>query len=316
MNPKFNLDNYAKYLDQLIPTAYHSKIDRKKIQKSVSDEFSFIEKLLYSREYAEKFQLNCWVENTNAADYHAKFIEIEGIEMVISIRFLNRNVAFPYILIEYYSCSTVHFFSKFSFIKSEILDQYKVFDVKKIRMTLRTEDIDDFNHLEPKGDLLMYSAPISEILEKELDTIPQLEVIQINEFSETDYEVYLREYEKFQRDYPHLTSVSPEPLKTLNQYCASDYGFKAYIDGEWAGFALYANFSEFFFYGYLVWDKIIFEKFRGINLSTYIQNIGFKNYVEDKSGFIYGNIQSENIGSRKTAEKSGRENLISSYFFE
>jgi len=311
----FTLENYHQFLLQNIPSKYQKDINWDIVKKSIQGEFEFVQKTLISDDYAHKFRQHCLVINTTLEDYKSKFIVYNDINVLCSLRFLKRNVKMPYIFVEYYSSSTADFFLNFEEIKKRIRDEYKIFNVKKIRISLRNEDLAYFEPYRPTPDLLMYSAKISDIKKQTFDILG-FKLEQIHYLSEEDYTCYKEEYASFNRDNSLLTSAFAEPFDVLNKYCASDYGFKAYIDGEWAGFALFVDVAEFFFYGYLVWDKIVFKKYRGMQLSAAIQNNAFNQFIPHLDGYIYGNIQCENIGSRKTAEKSGRENLLTSYFFE
>lgn len=311
----FTLENYHQFLLQNIPSKYREDINWGIVQKSIQSEFEFVQKTLINDDYAQKFRQFCLIPNTTLEDYKSKFIVYNDINVLCSLRFLKRNVEKPYIFVEYYSSSTADFFLYFEEIKKRILDEFKIFNVKKIRISLRNEDLAYFKHYRPTPDLLMYSAKISDIKNHTFD-IPGFKLERIQSLSEEDYTCYTKEYTSFNSENPLLSSAFAEPLDVLNKYCASDYGFKAYIDGEWAGFALFVDVAEYFFYGYLVWDKIVFKKYRGMQLSAAIQNNAFNQFIPHLEGYVYGNIQYENTGSRKTAEKSGRENLLTSYFFE
>lgn len=272
--------------------------------------------MLYDEKYAREFQSNCYLDNTSHVDYMAKDFMVNDIRIIATIRFFSRDISKPYAQIEYYSCSIEDLYSQWSDVFTKVMAEFKIFRVQKLRMTHRTEDSPIFNYLDPRADLELYLAPISDILANNDIKIPEAHIEQIDHMSEYDYEIYLSEYLKFNEKYPELTSALAEPLSNINKYCGQYLGFTLYINGEWAGFALYAKYSEFCFNGYLVWDKIIFEKYRGRNLSTYIQNKGFQIYAPDAKGFIFGKIQKENIGSSKSARHSGRRAVLSSYFFD
>ena len=313
---KLTLENHSKYLNSLIPSKYQNLINNEKVQSSYQKEFWILDKYLTDEEFAAQFHKNIFAEGTVPSDYLAKYLEFNGIQLVTSTRFFNRNPEKPYAFIEYYSCDTKNFFENWIEIRKIIFKEYAVFHLNKIRLSLRTEDKIYFEKFKPELDQGMYAAPIADILKTQFNLKENHRIEKIDQMTEEDYAIYTEEYNKFRFANPQLTSIASEPLETINQHCQKDCGFKFYVNEEWAGFALYTNYSEYYLYGYLVWDKIIFEKFRGQNLSVYLQNQGFKEYVKDKTGFIYGSIEADNLGSIKTAEKSGRECLFGSYFFE
>lgn len=70
---------------------------------------------------------------------------------------------------------------------------------------------------------------------------------------------------------------------------------------------------EYFYHGYLVWDKIIFKKYRGQNLSAAAQDYAFQEFIPRENGFIFGYIATDNYGSIKAAQKTGREFLVGFY---
>jgi hypothetical protein len=313
---KLTLENYSKYLNRLIPTQYHSLLDYDRVKTSYEEEFKLLDKYLTDEEFAARFHKNIFVEGTAPKDYLAKYFEFNGIEFVTTIRFFNRNPEKPYAYIEYYSCDTKYFFENWIEIRKIIFKEYDVFYLNKIRLSLRTEDKFYFENFKPALDQGMYAAQIANLIKSEIHSKENLRIEKIEQMTQEDYAIYAEEYTKFRDANPQLTSIASEPLETINEHCQKDYGFKLYVNEQWAGFALYASVHEFYLYGYLVWDKIIFEKFRGQNLSAYLQNQGFKEYVKDTTGFIYGTIEADNHGSIKTAEKSGRVCFFGSYFFE
>jgi hypothetical protein len=312
---KLTIEKHSEYLNRLIPSKYQNLIDQERVESSYQEEFRILEKYLTDEEFAHKFHKNCFVEGTSSKEYLAKYLEFIGIEFVTTIRFFNRNPEKPYVFIEYYSCDTKYFFENWIEIRKIIFKEYDVFHLNKIRLSLRTEDKIYFEKFNPELDQGMYAAPIANLIQSEIHSKENLRIDKIEQMTDEDYAIYTEEYNKFRVAKPHLTSIASEPLETINQHCLKDYGFKLFVNEEWAGFALYACVPEYYLYGYLVWDKIIFEKFRGRNLSTYLQNQGFKEFVRDTSGFIYGTIEADNHGSIRTAEKSGRECLFGSYFF-
>ncbi|MFN9322049.1 MAG: hypothetical protein ACK58Q_15820 [Chitinophagales bacterium] len=312
---KLTFDNYSKHLNRLIPTPYHSLLDYDKIHTSYEEEFRILTKYLTDEEFAAKYHKNIFVEGTAPKDYLGKYLEFNVIEFVTTIRFFNRKHETPYVYLDYYSCDTKYFFENWIEIRRIIFKEYDVFNLNKIRLSLRTEDKNYFENFKPALDQGMYVAPIANLIKSEIHSKENLRIEKIEQMTKEDYVIYTEEYNKFRDANPQLTSIASEPLETINQHCQKDYGFKLYVNEQWAGFALYASIPEYYLYGYLVWDKIIFEKFRSQNLSVYLQNQGFKEYVKDTSGFIYGTIEAENHGSIKTAEKSGRECLFGSYFF-
>ena len=313
---KLTLENHSKYLNSLIPSKYQNLINNERVQSSYLEEFRILDKYLTDEAFAAQFHKNIFVEGTAPSDYLAKYLEFNGIQFITSTRFFNRNPEKPYAFIEYYSCDTKNFFENWIEIRKIIFKEYAVIHLNKIRLSLRTEDKIYFENFKPELDQGTYAAPITDILNSEFCSKENLRIEKIELMTEKDYAIYTEEYNKFRAANPPLTSIASEPLETINQHCQKDYGFKIYVKEEWAGFALYAGHSEYFLYGYLVWDKIIFEKFRGQNLSVYLQNQAFKEYVKDTSGFIYGTIEANNLGSIRTAEKSGRECVFGSYFFE
>lgn len=316
MKNKLTFENYSLYLNRLIPSKYQTQLDYDRVKTSYEGEFKLITNFLNNEEYAKKYHKNIPVDGSLPHDYLAKLLKYNDIEFVTSIRFFNRNPGKPFAYVEYYSCDTKNFFNNWIEIRKIILKEYAVFKLNKIRLSLKIEDKSCFEQFKPERDLGMYTAPLNDILKTEFNSNQQLRIEKIDHMSTEDYAVYLTEYDSFKLANPHLTSIIAEPLETINEHCQNGYGFKLYFNNEWAGFALFANYSEYFLYGYLVWDKLIFEKFRGQNLSVYLQNQGFKEYVKDTTGFIYGTIETNNHGSIKTAEKSGREFIFGSYFFE
>jgi hypothetical protein len=182
-------------------------------------------------------------------DYLGKYLEFNGIEFVTTIRFFNRNPEKPYVFIEYYSCDTKYFFENWIEIRKIIFKEYDVFHLNKIRLSLRTEDKIYFEKFNPELDQGMYAAPIANLIQSKIHSKENLRIEKIEQMTEEDYAIYTEDYNKFRDANPQLTSIGSEPLETLNQHCKKDYGFKLYVNDEWAGFALYASIHEYYLYG-------------------------------------------------------------------
>ena len=157
-----------------------------------------------------------------------------------------------YLTVEYYSCDTKYFFENWIEIRRIIFTEYDIFHLNKIRLSLRSEDKIYFENFKPALDQGMYAAPIANLIKSEIHTQENLRIEKIEQMTKEDYAIYSEEYNKFRDANPELTSIGSEPLETINQHCQKDYGFKLYVNDEWAGFALYASVHEYYLYGYLV----------------------------------------------------------------
>lgn len=315
MHKRFTKEEYSRYFTQtIIPSDYKGIIELELYQKSVDSEFNYIQNRIENIEYAQKFRKNCLIAHTTDNDYLAKEFWIEDICLVCSIRFMGGDLGKPFVSIEFYNCDNAVFFKNYPRLKDYILSQYEIFHPLFIHLVLRKEDEHFLKNIHHSVDRYYYSAPLQDIyLYQFPKTTPHFRIEKIEGLDDNEYDIYLKEYDAYRRENPDLGYVFAEPLSTINRICQNDYGFKIYINDEWAGFQLYASHTEYFFYGYLVWDKIIFKKHRGHHLSTYAQNKAFQYFIPRQNGFIYGQIDPLNTGSIQTAIRSGRKNLLSTF---
>lgn len=279
-------------------------------------EFDFIQRRMNNVAFAEKFREHCLIENSTVDDYLLKSFALNDVEIIAGIRFMNRDIGYPFVEIEYYSGSKHEFFAQFEDVKSLLKIEFQLFKPLQLAMIIKSEDIHWVQEIPHQLDRHWYSISLDYMYEKHI-SFPEVRVEKIDGLSDEDYQIYKEQYAHFNQKHPDLTFVFAEPQQTINQHCKSGLGCKLYVNDDWAGFALFAKgYPEFYLDGYLVWDKIIFEKYQGKNLSAILQNMAFQQFVPRQKGFLYGTIDAKNIGSIKTAEKSGRERVMSSCFWE
>jgi len=309
---KFTQNDYHKYLAQFIPDKYRELISENELEKCIENEYNFINKRLENLKRAEKLKEICGVEGAEIADYRVRILEFETFYVIVSIRFMGLDVTKPFLEIEFYNTDVITFASHLHKIKSKVIEEFCVFQCTEVSILISNQFLDLFKTFQLKLDKAVFSIPLLDVYKKTPPKI-DLKLEKVDDFSEKDYQIYLLEYKQFCESNPHLEGVHAEPLNTIREKAKSDYVFKIFQNNEWAGLCIYAKMSEYFLYGYLVWDKIIFEKFRGQNLSSYAQEMAFQNYIPKLDGFIFGYINIENFASIHSAQKTGRENLFGFY---
>lgn len=308
----FTFESYSQYLNQFIPEKYKGYLEETELAKSIEKEYNFVNKRLENLKAAEKFRELCLIEGSEIEDYRVRTISFSDFYLIASIRFMGMDVSKPFVEIEFYNTSVENFISHFPEIKTKLLLEFKIFGSLHINVIMSHQYLDLFAKLNPKLDKPIYSIKLEDIYLKHKSAY-NFNLEKIDEISESDYKIYENEYKLFNLENPHLYSVHTEPYETINEKAKSDFVFKIKVDGNWAGLCIYTKESEFIFFGYLVWDKIIFKKYRGQNLSAAAQDYAFQEFIPRENGFIFGYIDPENLGSIKTAEKTGRESLVGFY---
>jgi hypothetical protein len=308
----YTLESYTQYLTQFIPTNYKGYLGEVELTKSIEKEFSFVSKRLENIKAAEKFRELCKIEGAEIADYRVRVISFDDFCIIASIRFMGMDVTKPFVEIEFYNTTVENFITHFSEIKIKVLDEFKIFSCSYINVIMSQQYMDSFSKLNPKLDKPIYTIKLEDIYAKPKRSF-DFSLEKIDTISELDYQIYLDEYKLFNLENPHLFSVHAEPFETINEKAKSDYVFKIMVDDLWAGLCMYTKDSEFIFSGYLVWDKIVFKKYRGHNLSAFAQDCAFQDFIPSDKGYLFGYIDPENHGSIKAAEKTGREFLVGFY---
>ncbi len=308
----FIIESYSQYLTQFIPIKYKGYLDETVLENCIQNEFDFVNKRLENIKAAEKFRELCLIEGSEITDYRVRTISFSDFYLIASIRFMGLDVSKPFVEIEFYNTTVENFIFHFPEIKTKLLHEFKVFGTIHINVIMSHQYMDSFSKLNPKLDKPIYSIKLEDIYLKHKSAY-SFNLEKIDEISESDYKIYENEYKLFNLENPHLYSVHAEPYETINGKAKSDFVFKIIVDGQWAGLCIYTKESEYIFSGYLVWDKIIFKKYRGQNLSAYAQDYAFQEYIPRDIGFLFGYIDPENLGSIKTAEKTGRESLVGFY---
>lgn len=221
---------------------------------------------------------------------------------------MQRNA--PFVSIEYISESHSVFYENIEAIKPKILEAFSVFDTNLVRLLINPEDIKYLHSYEK--DISMLAVAFEDFQHFE---IPKLDIEVVKGMNDKEYKQYCEEYEAFLQKNEYLRgNVLPEPLEVLNSKAEKGYLFKILYENQCAGWIALDEAQEFFVNGMIVWEKIIYESFRGMNLSyaALSKIIRIKNYP--KEAFLHGWIDPTNHGSYLSALKSNRKEVLMSVF--
>ncbi|MCD8529201.1 MAG: hypothetical protein LRY27_04435 [Chitinophagales bacterium] len=266
-------------------------------------------------EFAKRFQKHCFVEGGNYTDYLYKFIEIDTVQLILSLRFVDSRVHLPFIDILYYSGTALDFTNKLPNILPQIKEFYKAYNLIGVRIESNLTDLDLFNPFIKEEDLYILAKPISLVQDDIANFDIKLE--QLQHINETDYKIYEEEYKLFNQEFPLLNFVKSEPINYLQELCEDNFVFKIHYRNNYAGLLIFVKDFYDALYGYCVLEKIIFKKYRNLGIATQAQLLAesyIKNHAEDAKGFILGTISPLNKSSLQAAIKSGRKVVMKKVF--
>jgi hypothetical protein len=274
------------------------------------EEYDFVFTKIDSDTRAQKLLDYYQIPNATLIDYKLKKIDFGNFYVLTHIRFKGMQRNAPFVSIEFISESHSVFYDNIEAIKHKILEEFSVFDTKLVRLLINPEDIKYLHSYEK--DITMLAVIFNDFQHFDF---PKLEIEVVKGMNDKEYKQYCEEYEAFLQKNEYLRgNVLPEPLEVLNTKAENGYLFKILYKNQCAGWIALDEAQEFFVNGLIVWDKIIYESFRGMNLSyaALSKIIRIKNFP--KEAFLHGWIDPTNHGSYISALKSGRKEILMGVF--
>lgn len=300
--------NYYNFLLEKVPANY--KYLCNDLDALFLEEYEFVFTEIDSDTRAQKLLDYYQIPNATLNDYKLKKIDCGNFYVIAHIRFKGMQRKAPFVSIEYISESHSVFYENIEAIKPKILEAFSVFDANLVRLLINPEDIKYLHSYEK--DISMLAVAFKDFQHFE---IPKLDIEVVKGMNDKEYEQYCQEYKAFLQKNENLRgNVLPEPIDVLNSKAEKGYLCKILYENQCAGWIALDENYEFFVKGYLVWDKIIYEPFQGMNLSyaALSKIIRIKNFP--KEAFLYGWINPTNFGSYLSALKSNRKEVMMSVF--
>ena len=300
--------NYYNFLLEKVPTNYRYLCND--LDALFLEEYKFVYTKIDNDIRAQKLLDYYQIPNATAIDYKLKKIDCGNFYVIAHIRFKGMQRNAPFVSIEYISESHSVFYENIEVIKPKILEAFSVFDTHLVRLLINPEDIKYLQNFEK--DISMLAVAIKDFQHFE---IPKMEIDVVKGMNDKEYEQYCAEYEAFLQKNENLRgNVLPEPLNVLNSMAEKGYLFKMLYENQCAGWVALDENHEFFVKGYMVWDKIIYEPFQGMNLSYAALSKIIRLKEFPKEAFLHGWIDPTNYGSYLSALKSNRKEVMMSVF--
>lgn len=305
-------ETFHSYFLQLIPISRLSLHTQEQLHSYVTTEYHFLVNVMQSEKRAQHMQQRMAVYNAPFEDFQLKHIQCGNIELLTSLRFRGMHPDKPFVDIEYMNSTLQEFVSHFSILAKEVVSQYHRFPIKDITVWTNEENHSEVLSLKGEEDFSFYAIPVLEVPKFE-DDVFKIEIA--DRFTEEDYSRYCNEYDMYLNKHPEIIgNVSAEPLETIQKKCEEKQCYKIWVNKEWAGMIILTPHIEYFLEGYLVWDKIIFETFRGKHLSSKALSYIIHHLLDAKaSQWLYGRIDLSNTSSLKSASYLHRSKVLTKY---
>jgi hypothetical protein len=299
---------YCKHLFEKVPLNYTFLCED--LDTLFNDEYEFVFSSINSDIRAQKLLDYYQIPNATASDYKLKKIDCGNFYVLAHIRFKGMQRNAPFVSIEYISESHSVFYENIEAVKPKILEAFSVFDTHLVRLLINPNDIKYLHSYE--NDISMLAVAFKDFQHFE---IPKMEIEVVPCMNEMEYEQYCAEYEAFLQKNENLRgNVLPEPIDVLNSKAEKGYLCKILYENQCAGWIALDENYEFFVKGYVVWDKIIYEPFQGMNLSYAALSKIIRIKEFSKEEFLHGWIDPTNFASYNSALKSGRTEVLMSVF--
>jgi hypothetical protein len=310
MKIKITQIEFVKNKIESIPLWLRETLDEELVTKNFSILYEEYEKRTTDFEFAKIFSENCPTKNGKLEDYNYKIININGHKIWVSLRFWNRETEKPFIEVLYFDGSAKEIQDNFSEIKKAIIEEYKNIEPLNIRFTVYEEDLIYFKNFNYSEDNLI----VVKIIESEKTMNTNIRLEQLDSLTDEEYSIYYEEYKKFNKKQPNLSFVKSVEHLRLNEIAKKNFLFKICKDKDYIGILILTK-DDFFeaFYGVGIFDKIIFERYRGNNYSFIAQQLAEQELVTKnliKNSYLIGTIAPTNYSSLKSALKTGRKILM------
>lgn len=281
---------------------------KKRIHKDLIQSFRYMNE----DKFGKSFYDYCKIAGSDFEDYKYRSINTEFGEIISSIRFLGGDLNKPFVFIVHKDFR-IDSEKQIKALGKILKEEYKLFKPQRIRWYSPDTEI-FFDNKDIKGDLIYIYQFINRLKKEEFPS--NFDKVRLKNADS------LKWYKEYQKNYENLNQINPEFIEmagmesrqTFRRLMKKGLLFEIMIDNQWAGIIAADKSSEKYFKGYVIFEELLTEKFRGRHFATAVQRHLIEKLGSDNQEMLYGTIHAQNTPSQKTAYKAGRKKA-GSYIF-
>lgn len=258
---------------------------------------------------AQKFQKQCFVENTDSDNYKIRYFEPEPrLKILAGIRFRGLDMTKPYVAILHrnFPIQDAEYLKN---IIALLKEEFKIFKPKAI-LFHQSSHIVEAHINEGYRDKQILIGGINDISNHTLKDPISIELAQDSNF----YGQYSAEYDQFHTQYPDRADFArAESKHDIESYVKNDLVYLIKIHKEFGGVFIVTKSSVLGAEGYYVIENFLFKDFRGKGFAPQAQTLVAKELVKRGGKVLFGSIYPNNFASFNAAKRSGRVDIGGSF---
>ncbi len=297
------------------PTFILERLGQDEVEKRLNQSIATNIQRLNDDEFGKQGYKHCQIPNTQPDDYKYRLLETPLGTAITSIRFIGGDLSKPAVFLIHkdFELDTAE---KIKQTAQFIAQEYAVFKPQRIRWYSPQIDY----HLIAKNDFIQGDLVfIAEFIDwlKQQPFPPNYDQVQLKPAQSIQewYPQYKASYEGLYKENPNFKEMaSLESKETLQYLVDKNLLYEIWIENTWAGIIGVDKDSELFMEGYLVYEELLIDKFRGKKLGAATQRKMLEQLPITGQEMLFGTIHYKNTPSIKTALKVGRK-TVGMYIF-
>jgi len=258
-------------------------------------------------DFSQKNCAYCKVDGAVSDDYKYRLYETSLGEIVTSIRFMGGDLTKCFVSILYKDfplekVKDIRYLSEF------LAEAYQIFQPKDIAWFSTKIDHDLIkNNDSIRGDMLYVSAYLAYL--KQQPKPKNFDKISLKLATSTDwYGQYIRTYEQLYKEIPNFEDMAHfEPESAFIPMMKANLLYEVFVENKLAGTIGVERREERFYKGYVVYEEVLFDSFRGKGFASAMQRHLIEHLEDAGDDILFGTIHYKNQASLKTALGVGRK---------
>gem|GEM_PF-1082735 len=305
-----NPDNLQKWIDIEIadcPAHIAAKRGKETITAFLTKQVTESLKLGLDDDFAQKNCAYCKVDGAVPDDYKYRLYQTSLGEIVTSIRFMGGDLTKCFVSI-LYKDFPLEKVEDIRYLSDFLAKEYELFQPKDIAWFDTKIDHDLVKNNDfIRGDMFYISEYLDYL--KQQPKPKNFDRISLKLATSTNwYGKYKATYEQLYKEIPDFIDMAHfEPESAFAPMIEAGLLYEVFVDNELAGIIGVEQREERFYKGYVVYEEVLFDSFRGKGFASAMQRHLIEHLEDAGDDILFGTIHYKNQASLKTALGVGRK---------
>jgi hypothetical protein len=261
-------------------------------------------------EFARDFRRACPHPRAELEDYAFKLLPIGVTQwLVTSLRFLGRDVTWPFVQIDHSTVSIVDR-NGWEIVEKALAEAYGHLSPRAIRVYDESDaQLVELSRRAVRCDLRYFAATVGQLRKVELPACQVTARLErVRDVSEDWFARYAAIYEGMRaRSAIHRPSaVWHESLEDLRAAARDGLVAAVWVDGEWSGLFAYRPATDLCFDGWCVLEAALVPEVRGRGLAAHVHGAMVDLLETADDDVLFGTVMEGNDASARAAMRAGR----------